>query len=198
MRKTIFILGLVAATWLATTNDAAAQRVRFGGGRGVSVDFGGRGGGWNGRNYGWGGRNYGWGNGYYGGRSYYGSYYPRYYGNAYSPSYYYSTPYYSTPTYYYSDPVVQVPTTEYRQSFYSDPNSSTITVLLPNADAQVWFDDSPTTQRGMERIFNTPSLQQAGTYSIKARWTEGGRTVDRQRDVQVQPGQPVTVNFRTQ
>ena len=186
MRKTIFILGLVAATWLATTNDASAQRVRFGGGRGVSVDFGGRGGGW-------GGRNYGWGNGYYGGRSYYGSYYPRYYGNAYYPSYYYSTP-----TYYYSDPVAQVPATEYRQSFYSDPSSSTITVLLPSADAQVWFDDSPTTQRGMERIFHTPSLQQAGTYSIKARWTEGGRTVDRQRDVQVQPGQPVTVNFRTQ
>ncbi len=113
------------------------------------------------------------------------------YGYGYGRGYYDSSPA------YYADPVVQVPDTDVRRSFYGDPNASTLTVRVPNADAQVWFDDSPTQQRGMERTFNTPALQQAGTYTIKARWNENGRTVDQERRVQVRPGQQAMVDFRT-
>jgi len=129
------------------------------------------------------------GSGYYGSPYSYGrgGYYPRYYGYDYGPTYY------PAPI-YYADPVL--PAVETRQSFYADPNTSTLTVLLPNADAQVWFDDAATTQRGMERTFHTPALQQVGTYTIKARWTDNGRTIDQQRRVQVQPGQAVVVDFR--
>jgi uncharacterized protein (TIGR03000 family) len=188
MRKSLLILGLVAITLATSASDAFAQR---------------RGGG------NWGN---GYGNGYYGspyyGRGYYNNYgYPGYYygglgiglglGNYGSRGYYSSPSYYygSAPNYSYSD-TVTVPPANYRQSFYTDPNAATINVIVPTPDAQVWFDDSATSQRGMERNFQTPSLSQAGTYTIRAVWTESGRTVDRQRQIRVQPGQLVTVDFR--
>jgi len=189
MRKTFLIFSLVAVTLVASSSEVFAQRGRVGvgGGRGgVSI---------------------GVGSGYYG-SGYYGSpYYSGYYGSPYynsgrgyygSRGYYYAPSYYyeSAPSYYYSDSVTQVPPSEIRQASYSDPSTASITVLVPAADAQVWFNDAPTSQRGMERLFHTPSLQQGGTYTIKARWTENGRTMDQLRQVQVQPGQSITVNFR--
>jgi uncharacterized protein (TIGR03000 family) len=180
MRKTICILSLVAVTLVASASDVFAQRRGGGGGGGgrrggVSIGIGG---GYYGSPYGYGGRGYYYGSPYYDGGS----------------SYSYAPDYYATP--YYPNVVTQAPSTEIRQSFYADPNSATITVIVPNADAQVWFDDSPTSQRGTERMFHTPTLQRSGTYTIKARWTENGRTVDQQRQVQVQPGQSAIVNFR--
>jgi len=167
MRKPLLILSLVAVTLFASASDVFAQR----GGRrgGVSISVGS---GYYGSPY------------YYGGRSYYGS--PYYYGNRY---------YYSTPTYVYPETVV-VPAPEVRQSAYLEPNVATITVLVPNANAQVWFDDALTAQRGLERTFHTPALQASGSYNIRASWTENGRTMNTQRAVQVQPGQSVTVDFR--
>jgi len=193
MRKSLLILGLVAITLATSASDAFAQRR---GGGGVNV-------GRNGVSWGNGYRNGYYGSPYYGGGYYNSGYrgYNGYYGgigyNNYNRGFYSSPSYYygSTPNYYYSD-TVTVPPPDYRQSFYTDPNSSTINVIVPTPDAQVWFDDSATSQRGMERSFHTPSLSQAGTYTIRAVWTEGGRTVDRQRQIRVQPGQSVTVDFR--
>jgi len=182
MRKPALILSLVAVLLLATASDAFAQR-RGGGGR-YNGGRGGRGGNW-----GWSnpsiGLSIGVGGGYYGTRGYYGG-----------RGYYYDSPYYYESAPVYSDSVTQIPATEARPSFYSDPNSATMMVLVPNADAEVWFDGAPTTQRGMERMFNTPALQQAGFYTIRARWNENGRAVDQQRQVRVQPGQSITVDFR--
>ena len=93
--------------------------------------------------------------------------------------------------------MTQLPSKDYYLLFSCDPASATMTVLVPTQDAQVWLGDAPTTQRGMERVFHTHGLQQAGTYLIMARWTDNGRTVDQQRLVQVQPGQSVVVDFRT-
>ena len=93
--------------------------------------------------------------------------------------------------------MTQHPSTDYRQSFSSDPGSATITVLVPNQDAQVWLGDAPTTQQGMERRFHPHGLLQAGTYMIRARLTDNGRTFDQQHLVQVQPGQTIVVDFRT-
>jgi len=194
MRKVFVIVVLTIATMTAFTSDAFAQRRGgWGGGRGSS-----------GSNWGVtiGGGGISVGSGYYGGYSspYYSRYgSPYYYGNR-----YYSTPYYySEPSYYYeSAPIVQVPATEYRQSFYSEPAVSqqvaTMVVLLPRADAQVWFDGAPTTQQGMERTFNSPPLISGGTYTytIRARWMENGQSIERERRVNVQPGQVVNVDFR--
>jgi len=195
MRKTLLGFALVAVTLLASASEVFAQRGSFGGGRGgVSFSIGS---GYYGSGY-YGSPYYYGGSGYYGGRGYYSS--PYYYGSGYySPGYYSYSPSYNygtMPSYSYSGPVIQTAPIETRQSAYSDPNAATITVLVPTADAQVWFDDNPTAQRGMQRMFHTPSLQQGGTYMIKARWTENGRTIDQQRQVQVQPGQSATVDFR--
>jgi len=173
MRKTFLLLSLVAVTLLVTVNEVSAQRGRGGRGGGrVSVGVGvGR---------------------YYGG-SYYGRT-PYYSGGYYSPGYSYSPGYYySTPDYVYVDPPADP---IYRQSGYADPNVAHITVLVPNTNATIWFDDAPTSQTGMQRYFDTPALQRPGTYTIKARWTDGARTVDQQRTVTVQPGQSLTVDFR--
>ena len=71
-------------------------------------------------------------------------------------------------------------------------------MLVPAADAQVWFENNATTQRGMERLFESPPLapNQNFIYTIKARWMENGQAVNRERRVNVQAGQSVTVNFR--
>ena len=96
----------------------------------------------------------------------------------------------------YSLPVTQ------SQSFYSGPNgnrTATIRVQVP-ADAQIWFGDSLTQQQGVDRIFESPPLEgnRDYSYTIKARWTKDGKPEERTRQVTVQPGQPVTVNFMDQ
>jgi uncharacterized protein (TIGR03000 family) len=190
MRKLLVILGLVTFTMLASANDAFAQRGRGGrggwGGGGVRVQ---RGRGYYGGGY--------YGGGYYGGRyygrGYYSPYYFGYYDRPYYAPYYYSYDY-STPDYYYPD------APEIRRSFYSGPaeQSASVRVTVPTVDAQVWFDNAPTTQRGTQRTFHSPALQPGSnyTYTIKARWTENGQAVEQQRQVQVQPGQSVSVDFR--
>jgi uncharacterized protein (TIGR03000 family) len=182
MRRTLLVLSLALATMTMLANDASAQ------------SRGGRGGSYSGRGYGGGG--YGYGRGYgYGGIGI---------GVGVWPGYYYSNPgYYAAPSnYYYSNPVVQVPPAEIRQSFYSEPAASnqtvTVTVLVPTADAQVWFNGAATTQQGMQRVFSSPPLDQgfSYTYTIKGRWMENGRAVDRERQVNVQSGQSITVDLR--
>jgi uncharacterized protein (TIGR03000 family) len=149
------------------------------------------------------------GGGYYGGCCGGGGYrsgYYGYYGGG-GPNYAYGR-YYSSPSYsygYFSSPnvIVQGQPTNVRQSFYLDPNQAAtaamVRVLVPNPDAEIWFDDTATKQRGTERAFTSPGLDPKSKYkyTVKARWTENGKTVDRQRIVELQPGQPVLVNFRS-
>lgn len=182
MRKMFLILSVAVLALTLTASDAFAQR-------------GGRGGGGGGRGGGRGGYyGGGFGRGYYGGGFYGGFYAPYGYGYGYDAYPYYGSGYYDSGPTYYPAPIAQNPSADASQSFYADPNVATVTVLVPNADAQIWFDDAPTSQRGMQRSFTTAPLQKAGTYSIKARWN--GATQERQ--VRVQPGQSVTVDFRSE
>jgi uncharacterized protein (TIGR03000 family) len=72
-------------------------------------------------------------------------------------------------------------------------------VLLPDPNAQVWFDAAPTQQQGTDRVYSSPSLD-AGNYkyTVKAQFMENGRKVDRERSINVQQGQAVTVDFRNE
>jgi uncharacterized protein (TIGR03000 family) len=180
-----------------------------------------------GRGYsGWGGgyRYGGWdrGRGYYPGVAFglgyglgYGSRYGYGYGGYY-PNYGYSSyPDYgygyggddSSPGYYSYAP----PVTDY-QSFYPPDTSSAppasppggtngtdavVRVRVPDPNAQVWFEGTPTQQRGTDREFESPPLQPDRTYhyDVRARWTENGRTFDETRTVAVHAGDRVTVDF---
>jgi uncharacterized protein (TIGR03000 family) len=194
MRKVLLIIAVAALTLTVTAGDVFAQR-RGGGSRGNGGYRGNsvyRG---NGGYRGYDGyRN---GNGtafYFGGLGLYG-------GNLYGRGSY-GAPYVYDSNYYYdADPIVQVPATEIRQSFYSEPANNqqiaTMVVLVPRTDAKVWVDGAATNQQGMERSFNSPPLQPGNyVYTIRARWLENGQAVERDRRVNVQPGQSVTVNFR--
>jgi uncharacterized protein (TIGR03000 family) len=87
------------------------------------------------------------------------------------------------------------------QSMYSPATSvddARIRVWVPDTNAQVFFDDSPTRQNGMERFYNSPPLDPSKTYSytIRATWTENGKEVSRTKDVKVQSGRTAVVDFR--
>jgi uncharacterized protein (TIGR03000 family) len=91
------------------------------------------------------------------------------------------------------------PNGEIRQSFYLDPNQRNVMVrvLVPDPDAEIWFDNAATTQRGFDRSFQSPPLENgAYSYTIKARWMENGQPVNQERRVELQAGQGTTVDFR--
>jgi uncharacterized protein (TIGR03000 family) len=71
-----------------------------------------------------------------------------------------------------------------------------IVVLVP-ADAEVFFDDGPTAQKGTERLFHTPPLQVGKQYhyTVRARWTQDGKKVEQTRKVAVRGGARVRVDF---
>lgn len=73
---------------------------------------------------------------------------------------------------------------------------ATVVVHVP-ADAQVWFDNSPTRSTGSERSFETPALTSGKTYryTLKARWLQDGKPVEASRGVEVRPGERSVVNF---
>ena len=87
------------------------------------------------------------------------------------------------------------------QNYFVNPAAPTddtvhVRVMVP-ANAEVWFDDNPTQQRGSIREFLTPPLTPGlqSTYEIRARWREGNHDMTQTRKVSIQAGQTVTVDF---
>jgi uncharacterized protein (TIGR03000 family) len=76
------------------------------------------------------------------------------------------------------------------------PAPAQVTVIVPT-DAQVFFDGSPTTQTGSQRLFVTPDLEPGRTfyYEIEAQWSANGQSFDQTRSVNVTAGAKVTVDF---
>ncbi len=125
---------------------------------------------------------------------------PSYIGPWYLGSSYYPAPYVYAPPGYYPPPrityVQPAPT-------YVIPTEATsapahIRVLLPDVNAQVWFDGTLTKQTGLDRMFHTSNLAPGGDYSyrIRAAWTEKNTPMIQERAVTVTPGQTSTADFR--
>jgi uncharacterized protein (TIGR03000 family) len=77
-----------------------------------------------------------------------------------------------------------------------DSRSALIAIRVP-PDAQVTFDGDTTSQTGPNRLFSSPPLErgQAYHYTVKARFTQNGRPVERTRRVEVRAGQRTTVDL---
>jgi uncharacterized protein (TIGR03000 family) len=71
-----------------------------------------------------------------------------------------------------------------------------ITLVVP-ADAEVFFDDYPTVQRGTERLYSTPLLANGKTYeyAVRARWTQDGKSVEQTRKVSIRGGASAREDF---
>jgi uncharacterized protein (TIGR03000 family) len=228
MNKYLLSLILGVTGMLVTPGDSHAQRWGWGGGRGgVGISVGnspyyyGSGLGYNnwGYNPGFGYSNYGYSNygyrpSYYGTNysnwpSNYGSYYgyrPSYYGTTYTtlPSYYGSSYSNYAPSYAYV-PSSGISSPQTSTSFYYSPSQeqsalmdkAAVEVHVP-ADAELWIDGQPTTQRGETRTFETPqfAVGRGFSYELRARWMEDGKPVDETRRVELQPGERQVLDFR--
>jgi uncharacterized protein (TIGR03000 family) len=194
----------LAVVVVLATDPAAAREPRGGWGGGGWGYYGGNWGGpWYGNAY---GRDYGWGypyGGYYGSRWYRPNWNYGYDWNNYGYSTYsYPMDYYSSD---YGQPYQSGPGTTFdgQEGAYGamadDTQAVRVTVRVA-PDAEIWFDDNKTTQRGPVRTFVSPPLEPNHTYTyhIKARWKENGKDVERTRNVQVQAGDFKTVDFMGQ
>jgi len=77
-------------------------------------------------------------------------------------------------------------------------NAALINVkVAPNAT--LTFDDQPTQQTGEFRQFMTPTLEPGKnfSYTVHAKWQDGGRDMDQSRKVSVRAGQQAQVDFNT-
>jgi uncharacterized protein (TIGR03000 family) len=112
----------------------------------------------------------------------------------------------------FSNPGITYPTQPYAndgstgayESFYppqtSQPDNTVhVRVRVPAQDAEVWFQDARTDQRGTVREFESPELTPGFNYSyhIRARWMDNGKVRDQTRAVTVRAGQSVSVDFNT-
>lgn len=73
---------------------------------------------------------------------------------------------------------------------------ATIRVQAP-ADAEVWVEKEPLTGKADERAFQTPALTPGKTqiYTLRAKWTEAGKEIERFRVVGVKAGETAKVTF---
>jgi uncharacterized protein (TIGR03000 family) len=79
-----------------------------------------------------------------------------------------------------------------------DPNAVLIVAHLPD-DAELWFEDKPTQQRGTLRLFASPPLTPAKTYAytIRVAWVESGRQVSQTGLVSVRAGEVHCIDLVT-
>ncbi|HEY7159215.1 MAG TPA: TIGR03000 domain-containing protein [Gemmataceae bacterium] len=65
-------------------------------------------------------------------------------------------------------------------------NTARLTIIVPEG-AELWFNGTKTSQTGTRREFDTPPLTpgQDFKYTIKSRWTEGGKPMEVTHAVQV-------------
>jgi len=210
------VVGLVGLSLLLTPGTSEAQRGRgrsrggnwSGGGGSHGGNWsggGGRGGNWGGNNWGHSGVSFGIGLGYpglYGGYGYggYGGY-GRYGYGAYDGSYYYpSTSYYypsSSYSSFYPDSSYYSDGSQANFSGMNNPNDAGFTVRVPDPNAEVWFQDHQTQQRGVVRQYESEPLAQGYTYTftVRARWNQNGQMMDQTRQVNARAGQNVAVDF---
>jgi uncharacterized protein (TIGR03000 family) len=78
------------------------------------------------------------------------------------------------------------------------PDAALVIVKLP-ADAELWIDDTKTTQAGSYRQFVTPPLpgDRNLTYTLRVRWLIKDVELTRIEKAQISPGGKVTINFLT-
>ncbi|MCI0680488.1 MAG: TIGR03000 domain-containing protein [Gemmataceae bacterium] len=75
--------------------------------------------------------------------------------------------------------------------------TATIDVRLPNPDAEIWIDGAETESRGTERRYWSPTLRAGSNYSytITAAWSDDGEVRTIERQIPLQAGSRVLLDF---
>lgn len=71
-----------------------------------------------------------------------------------------------------------------------------LTLRVP-ARAELWFEGTKTRQTGTERVFATPPLDVGAkyAYTVRMRWTEGGKMRERTREIIVRAGDRQSIDL---
>jgi uncharacterized protein (TIGR03000 family) len=79
----------------------------------------------------------------------------------------------------------------------SNPSNASFVIRVPDPNADVWFQNYETHQKGLVRQYESGTLNpdQTYTFHLKARWIQNGRPVEAQHDVRARAGQRVTIVF---
>lgn len=78
----------------------------------------------------------------------------------------------------------------------SEGSKALIDIMVP-PNAELWIAGDKTQQTGMHRTFITPELSQDRdfTYPVKARWRQGDRTIEQERNLTVHAGERVMLDL---
>jgi uncharacterized protein (TIGR03000 family) len=119
------------------------------------------------------------GNRWYNDNGYYGNQNPAYYGGQYGQESGYYSPEMSG------------------QGFAMGSNRVLIRLFVPNPEAHVWFEGSPTEQTGSDRLYISPPIDPGKNYSytIKATWMENGKEVTKEQNLPVRANQQAMASF---
>jgi uncharacterized protein (TIGR03000 family) len=79
------------------------------------------------------------------------------------------------------------------------PEAAALVIVRLPAEAELWFDETKTTQSGSYRRFVTPPLQTGRllTYTLRAHWHIQDADLTRTEKVRVEPNKSTTVNLLT-
>jgi len=79
----------------------------------------------------------------------------------------------------------------------TNPNAAGFQVRLPDAKAEVWFENQLTKQQGDLRQYVSGKLDPNYTYTfhVRARWMENGQPVEQSRTIDARAGQQLNVDF---
>lgn len=128
------------------------------------------------------------------------SYYPWLYGDYYGGRYDYGSDYsfYGVPFVYYTSPLYPAlpPPDQVLAAPRRTGNTAVLSVRVPEG-AELWFDGQPTRQTGPVREFESPPLRPGRDYAyeVRARWTENGQSVERDRTVTVRAGDRLNIDL---
>jgi uncharacterized protein (TIGR03000 family) len=94
------------------------------------------------------------------------------------------------------DVLIPFPTGEMKKA---PLDAGVIVVRVPTEFTKVLFDGERTYTTGLKRYFVTPSLTSGKIYhyALTVSWEEDGRTVSKERDIAVQAGTTVVLDFRS-
>jgi uncharacterized protein (TIGR03000 family) len=94
-------------------------------------------------------------------------------------------------------PDTQVTTRTGDTTAKTNGSTASVELMVPTANAEVWFDGVKMPQTGTKRQFKTPDLTPGKfyTYEVRVRWSEGGEPIEQTRTVTVQSGRQAILAF---